>query len=127
MILSHVLNQTSDPILSKAPSGTLYEVYGFYGIVMGTGSNRFSILSAPVEEELAEFSPQEGKTGNLLFMIETDAAISASFLLSNPVRTKYLTFIRGGATSAVALLMVDYKLVKASRAELIWEWLSKRR
>lgn len=126
-ILTKYILNTSKIVQLKAPRGKLFAINGIAATTINNGSNRFIMFDRAFEEAPDAISITT-YADSIIFAIEADIAQSLSLPLKTSHKTKYISFAPGDAAQAASVLfIVDYEIVTGSKAELIWEWISKRR
>ena len=109
----------------KAPRGFMYEIFTMYGAIDTANGNSVAILDYLVEDEVSFIS----NLSHLIGLIDTLVAGNHfNFTLLAPIKTKFISISASFTSpSFIVNLFINYKLVKASRTELLLEWFRKGR
>lgn len=111
----------------KAPKGKMYNILGVYCTVLTAGNNNIMVLTRAMEDPADQAIDAGGELSDLLFAIATDVVHSVNAKYKGE-KTKFISVGPGNtATLTNTLLVIEYELVKASRMDIIWEWLGKKR
>ena len=105
----------------KAPTGFLYEVHSIYGSIYTSASNQIGVLARAVEEP-DDFSMASNP---MLFSIDAGVIHTGFVQFPVPEQTKYLTIVSDNDTVCGVHIVINYKLVKATIADQIWEFVRR--
>ena len=114
----------SDIRAIKAPPGKMFEIYGVQFTNIANVANSIGVYTAKFEERaVAGF----GETP-ALFVFRTDIAggnLSVMLPENEPVKSKYISLVTGSTTVIQTYVIVYYKVVIATKVELIWEFIKR--
>jgi hypothetical protein len=106
-----------------APSGYMYEIYGFHFINQTAVSNTVFVFDRYIEEEHSQYVDTEG--GQIIaFRCDTDGIMSSP-MFPEPLKAKHISIGYSVASQITAHIYIFVKLVKASKVELIYEFISR--
>lgn len=123
--IAHHLRENEGIKRLTAPRGKIYEITDIHVAILAANANTVVIVDRAVEEERTFLNPEDDQHV-LVFPASIANAFDATFGV--PIRTKYVSIGPGNVNNAIqASVVLNFNLVTASRAELIWEWFSKKR
>lgn len=121
-IISEIYEGTAEIRRFTAPSGHMYLVKGFQFSNFASASARFIISREYAEEGTAILTDERG------CMFSFDLAIDGmadSLCLQDGILTKHISMGFKASAGYSCTIRIYYELVKASMAELVWEFLKR--
>ena len=108
--------------VKKAPKGLIYQIHSISLHVFGTGNNGVFVLSKGFEAIETDF---DFDSGHIIFAHTTDLTNSFEKTYREPVRAKRILLQSNTTVASNSMIIINYTLVKASTAELIWEFVGR--
>ncbi|MCK5615666.1 hypothetical protein KAR91_78100 [Candidatus Pacearchaeota archaeon] len=110
------------PTKFQAPSGFIYEVDGI--LLTNVTSANINVMVIPFQTEAIGALALANR--NFIFMGNLQIAGSFNYMpLEKPVRTRYLSIVSDSGGNASCGVVIFYRLVKATMAERIWEFVRR--
>lgn len=109
-----------------APPGYVYEITDVSFVLITSGVNDLGLRTKYYDGELNFTSTTNNEA--IFFYTCTVATQQVSYMhYSVPVRTKVIHLTRRTTTTFAGVIIINYKLSRASQQELLWEYIANDR
>lgn len=122
--ISERMSETSEIQRFSAVKNHLFEITDVQIALTGTGNNILGLFDYYVEDD-DHGAVMDFANSKPFVVLDTISQQSFYVHFTVPIKTKYISMGRFGGTGFNGHVIINYRFVKASMADLVWEFLKR--